>query len=281
MLRAMLCRNGPDRMLADAEIALAQEPTWSVWRDQALYLAGEARLILNDLEGAEACFAEASVNASALGNADVLILADSHLATICMARGEWARAAELVEMAQSAIQQHHVEDYSTSVLTYAAAGRLALNRGDLKAANSELTRAMRVRPVCTYVIPTLSVRVRLHLATTYWSIGHASTARYLVREIEDILLHRPALGELLNQFATLKSLVSSTASGAQGGPPLSPAELRLLPYLQTYLTIPEIGARLFVTRNTVSTEVGSIYRKLGVSSRGEAVRRATQLGLIG
>ena len=69
--------------------------------------------------------------------------------------------------------------------------------------------------------------------------------------------------------------------GAQGGPPLTPAELRLLPYLQTHLSIPEIGARLFVSRNTVSTEVGSIYRKLGVSSRSEAVERATAIGLLG
>jgi LuxR family maltose regulon positive regulatory protein len=44
---------------------------------------------------------------------------------------------------------------------------------------------------------------------------------------------------------------------------------------------PEIGARLFVSRNTVRTEVSSIYRKLGVSSRTEAVERATALGLLG
>ena len=68
---------------------------------------------------------------------------------------------------------------------------------------------------------------------------------------------------------------------AAGGSPLSPAELRLLPYLQTHLTIREIGERLFVSRNTVSSQVGSIYRKLGVSSRGDAVQQATAIGLLG
>ena len=63
--------------------------------------------------------------------------------------------------------------------------------------------------------------------------------------------------------------------------PLSPAELRLLPYLQTHLTFREIAERLFVSRNTISSEVGSIYRKLGVSSRSEAVEQATVIGLIG
>ena len=62
--------------------------------------------------------------------------------------------------------------------------------------------------------------------------------------------------------------------------PLTPAELRLLPYLQTHLTIREIGERLFVTRNTVSSEVDSIYRK---ASRHATTRcsKATAIGLLG
>jgi LuxR family maltose regulon positive regulatory protein len=65
------------------------------------------------------------------------------------------------------------------------------------------------------------------------------------------------------------------------GPPLTPAEIRLLPYLQTHLTMPEIAGRLFVSHNTVRSQVGSIYRKFGVSSRNDAVERATTLGLLG
>ena len=59
------------------------------------------------------------------------------------------------------------------------------------------------------------------------------------------------------------------------------SELRLLPYLQTHLTMGEIGERLFVSRNTVSSQVTSIYRKLGVSSRNDAVTQATTIGLLG
>jgi LuxR family maltose regulon positive regulatory protein len=43
----------------------------------------------------------------------------------------------------------------------------------------------------------------------------------------------------------------------------------------------EIAARLFVSRNTVNSEVSSIYRKLGVSSRNAAVQQATAVGLLG
>jgi LuxR family maltose regulon positive regulatory protein len=55
----------------------------------------------------------------------------------------------------------------------------------------------------------------------------------------------------------------------------------LLPYLQTHLTSSEIAGRLFVSRNTVRSQVGSIYRKFGVSSRGDAVQHATEIGLLG
>ena len=74
---------------------------------------------------------------------------------------------------------------------------------------------------------------------------------------------------------------SAEQPGPTSGPPLTPAELRLLPYLQTHLSIREIGERLYISRNTVSSEVGSIYRKLGVSARSDAVERAMAMGLLG
>ena len=64
-----------------------------------------------------------------------------------------------------------------------------------------------------------------------------------------------------------------------GGQALSAAERRLLPYLRTHLTYQEIARQLFVSRNTVSTEVGSIFRKLGVRTRADAVAQAIVEGL--
>jgi DNA-binding CsgD family transcriptional regulator len=61
---------------------------------------------------------------------------------------------------------------------------------------------------------------------------------------------------------------------------LTACELRLLPFLATHLSLGAIGERLYITRNTVKSEAISTYRKLGVSSRSEAVERAAQLGLI-
>ena len=282
MLRAMMCAAGPERALADAESAVAAEPTWSPWRDQALALLGEAHLLRGEPEAAEAAFAESSAIAAATGNADVLILNESERAVLAMDHGSWNDASQHLQTALAAIERQRMHDYATAVLTFAAAARLALHRGDLSGADRHLTRAMRARPTCTYAIPFVAVRVRLQLAKVYWALADPATARHLLREIDDILLHRPALGALVDAVSDFRDLVSSVDhSMPAGGPPLTPAELRLLPYLQTHLSIREIGERLFISRNTVSSEVGSIYRKLGVSARSEAVECAMTMGLLG
>jgi LuxR family maltose regulon positive regulatory protein len=69
-------------------------------------------------------------------------------------------------------------------------------------------------------------------------------------------------------------------NGNGAGSGLTAAELRLLPLLSTHLSFREIGERLFVSRNTIKTQAISVYRKLGVSSRSEAIERATELGLV-
>ncbi|MBM7831231.1 LuxR family maltose regulon positive regulatory protein [Agromyces cerinus] len=282
MLRSVMCPAGPAQALTDAEYACAAEPSWSAWRDQALLLLGEARLLIGDNAGAVAAFGDSATIASTTGNAEGLILSTAELALLSMDDGRWDDATTHLTVALGAIDELHMDDYATAVLAFTQAARLALHRGDLVAVRRELTRAMRARPACTDAVPYLAVRTRLQLAKVHWAIADHSTAHHLLREIDDILLIRPDLGTLVDQVDDFRRFVAANEQqGEQGGPPLTPAELRLLPYLQTHLSVREIGERLFVSRNTVSSELGSIYRKLGVSARSEAVERATQLGLLG
>jgi ATP/maltotriose-dependent transcriptional regulator MalT len=60
----------------------------------------------------------------------------------------------------------------------------------------------------------------------------------------------------------------------------SAAELIVLPLLATELSLREISARLYLSPNTVKTHTRTLYRKLGVTSREEAVSRATAFGLL-
>ena len=77
----------------------------------------------------------------------------------------------------------------------------------------------------------------------------------------------------------LQASLATTNARAVGASSLTAAELRLLPLLSTHLSYQEIGERLYISKNTVKTQAYSAYRKLGVSSRSEAVIRARELGL--
>ena len=133
------------------------------------------------------------------------------------------------------------------------------------------------------MLPWLAVQLRLQLAKVHAALADTTTARHLLREIDDILRPAAEPGHPGRRSVASSGRASPPRcpAGAAGGPPLSAAELRLLPYLQTHLTLPEIASRLFVSHNTVRSQVGSIYRKLGVSSRSDAVGHATTIGLLG
>jgi LuxR family maltose regulon positive regulatory protein len=61
---------------------------------------------------------------------------------------------------------------------------------------------------------------------------------------------------------------------------LSPSELRVLRYVLTNMTRPEIARALYLSINTVNTHMRNIYSKLGAHDRSSAVQRARHLGLI-
>nr|WP_246390527.1 LuxR C-terminal-related transcriptional regulator [Nocardioides soli] len=63
-------------------------------------------------------------------------------------------------------------------------------------------------------------------------------------------------------------------------PAISPRELAVLEALARGLSLEQVGRELFVSRNTVKTQVASLYRKLQVRDRTEAVRKASRIGLL-
>ena len=95
--------------------------------------------------------------------------------------------------------------------------------------------------------------------------------------------HRTAHASQLTEVRSL--LAGRTPAAAGTGPqrllePLRDSELRVLRYLPSDLTAPEIAAELYVSTNTVKTHMRSLYAKLGTHRRHEAVERARALGLL-
>jgi LuxR family transcriptional regulator, maltose regulon positive regulatory protein len=71
------------------------------------------------------------------------------------------------------------------------------------------------------------------------------------------------------------------ASGGDVLDPPTPAELAVLQLLASELSVRQIAERLFLSPNTVRSHTRSLYRKLDVNSRTDAVARADALGLLG
>jgi LuxR family transcriptional regulator, maltose regulon positive regulatory protein len=102
-----------------------------------------------------------------------------------------------------------------------------------------------------------------------------------VRCCQRLLKRQPDLGTLVGQAqARGTQLAADHVPAIPGASALTGAELRVLPLLATHLPFPEIAADLFLSPHTVKSQAISIYRKLGASSRSQAVARSRELGLL-
>ena len=280
-VRAGLCRHGMDRALSDAELAGRLIPPGSTWLPQALTLTGVVRLLVGDAERADQVLSHAvaiSVDDGALPAASVAL---AERALIAVERGDHAAAHSLAERACEMVEQGRLQDLALSTLVLAVAARTAIHAGDLPRATTLMLNAQRLRPSLTYALPHIAVQSRLELIRVLLALADAAGARTVLREVDDIQRLRPGMGTLPAQAEELRTHINRMPSGTAGATSLTTAELRLLPLLQTHLTFRGIGERLFVSPHTVKTQAISIYRKLGVSSRADAVREASDLGLLG
>ena len=89
--------------------------------------------------------------------------------------------------------------------------------------------------------------------------------------------HPSLIAEILGLLAGKRT---APQAGQQALEPLSRSEIRVLRYLPTNLSQPEIANELHVSRHTVRTHMSHLYAKLGIHSRTEAVERARELGLL-
>jgi LuxR family transcriptional regulator, maltose regulon positive regulatory protein len=225
--------------------ALASQVTgWRLATQARAGLPGTARAGLAALDEQEA-------RSGDVRNAD---------AVICLAEGD--PAAALSALASVLDGTAPVIGYPTVMEAHLLAGLAHRQLGDQHAANQAAERALALAETDRLVLP-------------FAMTGSAGLLEALPRHQT---AHAALLADILDVLHG-----SSTAAAEQPARPLaefSPGELRVLRYLPTNLTRREIAGELFVSPNTVSTQLRSIYAKLGVRDRSSAVRRARELRLL-
>ena len=151
----------------------------------------------------------------------------------------------------------------TTVQAQMVAALALVDVGERRASEAMVEQALELAERDRLVLPFAMANARALLER---HPRHATAHAQLITDVLDILDRpaRPAPPE----FAEISE-------------PLSPTELRVLRFLPSNLSAPELAGELFLSPNTVKTHVRRIYTKLEVHGRSDAVRRARELGLLG
>jgi LuxR family maltose regulon positive regulatory protein len=281
VLRAFLCRRGAEQMRADADEAVRRFAAESFLTPAPALLQGIARVLCGDLDGGDESLKQAASVGEEVGAHEDQAIALCERSLLAIAGRDWDQAEALADQARTVLREARIEESYAAPLVSAVQARTAMHRGDVPAARQQLVRAQRLRPLLTYALPYFAVQARIELIRVHLALADLAGARTLMREVDELLRRRPGLGALAGEAEALRArLVTERGSSALGASALTDAELRLLPMLPTHLSFPEIAGELFLSPHTVKSEANSLYRKLGASTRSQAVTRSRQLGLL-
>jgi LuxR family maltose regulon positive regulatory protein len=268
-------------MRANADEAVRRFAAGSFVTPAPALLQGIAHILCGDLDGGDLSLEDAVSVGEEADAPDDLAVALCERSLVAIAHSEWDRAEVLADQARTVLRRAGIEESYVTPLICALRARAATHRGDVPAARKELVGAQHLRPLLTYALPHLAVQARIELARVHLALADTAGARTLMREIDDLLKRRPGLGTLAGEAGALRAQLSrERGSTVPGASALTAAELRLLPLLSTHLSFPEIAQELFLAPSTIKSEALSVYRKLGVSSRNQAVTRSRELGLL-
>ncbi len=278
LLRCVLCRHGVEQMRADADEAMRKFAAQNIAEPTPVLYQGLARLCCGDPDGGDASFQDAVSISEQTGTHDeILAVTLGERSLLAMARHQWEQAEVLADQAAAVMRRARLEE----PVVYAVLARVAMYRGDTTSARQQLVSAQGLRPELTYALPVLAVQVRIELTRVHLALADTAGARTLMREADDLLKRRPGLGTLMGQASSLQAkLAKEQGTTVAGASALTAAELRLLPWLSTHLSFPEIAGELFLSPHTIKSQAVSIYRKLGGVSRSQTVARARELGLL-
>jgi LuxR family maltose regulon positive regulatory protein len=278
MVRGLYLTQGVTQAVAAAKRALELEPPDSGWRrqallalGQALYLqgrAGEARAPL--LEAQRLHFAADHAPASGAVLA-YLALAELDAGDLAAARRHGAASRELLEV-------HGLFESYVATNTHIASAGIHAAGADVSSEISELEVAVRLSspPGPNYWHAHALVR----LASARHKVGEADRARAALDAARADLEMLPDPGMLSTLAETVEEELSAPPRHDRlYGEPLSEAELRVLSLFAAGCSVSEVAHTLYLAPTTIKTHRRVIYRKLGVTTRQEAIARAEEQGL--
>jgi LuxR family transcriptional regulator, maltose regulon positive regulatory protein len=280
IMQSALGRCGVGAMRAAAERAAELLGDGSPWRPLCLLLQGVAGHLAGDADDARRRLDEAA-HLAAVRAPLVQAICLSQLALQAAADEDLERASVLAGRARAQVERGELGDCPSVALVYTVSAALRARSGQPAEATGDLHHGLRLLGEMTEPSPWYEVECRIIAAQATLRLNRPTAARELLaqtaqsaRRVPDA----PVLHAWLDRASAEIELALASSDGADWA--LTAAELRVLQYLPSHLSFREIAERLYVSPNTVKTHARGIYRKLGVSSRGDAVELARGAGLV-
>ena len=191
--------------------------------------------------------------------------------------GNLARAERLAEEATWIVNGRDFSRRPPSAHILAAVGTLHSRQGLLQQARAEFEYAIYRRRRWVLLTPWVSVEIQLRLAQVLLAMDDRAAAATVLAEVRNVLTASPdGAGALLARLGELERRLAVTPTAPAPGTPLTEGEQAVMNLLRKSLSVREIARELYLSGNTVKTHKRAIYRKLGVSSRQEAIERAPE-----
>ena len=270
---------GPMRAAAAAAVALETIPA-SPWHALARVSYASALFLSGDFDAA---VVQAQFASPAGAPGLIRVLGFAVLSLIAVDRGELDEAEQWARTAQEILASADpgLSAAPQSSLAFTAAGEVAARRGGLTEARWEFERALESRGGKHGISPWPTLELLLRFAPVLSDLGDRPRAVALLTEARSILVASPDGAEA--QFARLDGIERRLAGRPQSialGAPLTEREAAVLRLLRGSLSLREIGQELYLSQNTIKTHTRAIYRKLGVSTRHDAIARGHDIDIF-
>lgn len=205
---------------------------------------------------------------------------EAHLALLDLYEGDLRAARGHMERVHAIQRLHDMEGLPLAMVTFAAGALVAASSHDPAGATRQAAIARPLVDKLDGTVPRSALLGHILLGRTALMTDDLDDARRHARLAVVARREEPLAVQLNAQLADLRRGLEVTATTRPGAPRLTPAERRLLPHLATHRSLREIADELVVSRNTAKSHAVAIYRKLGATSRTEAVANARRCGLL-
>lgn len=281
LVRATLGADGVAEAGEDADRALQLFPPESPWRVPCFFYLGVSKHLTGAAEAAVPPLQEAA-RRGAVAVPVMQVLALSQLCLIATEAADPGAGLRLMAQAREQVTRCGLVDYPIMASVYATSAMVSANDGRVERAQADVADAKRLLLDLDDFIPWFEAQVKLVLARACARLDDLESTRILLQEAEGAIESTPDALVLKRWLKESRAFVRSAFAEGRGQEwALTKAEVRTLQYLPSHLAFREIGERIHLSPNTVKTQAQSIYRKLGASSRAEAVEKARSAGLLG